>query len=142
MTKGAKEVVIPYAGTSELNSNGHLALRKALKDGEISLLIDDYDKKAELEKQDINYFTKEAEEKSITLLPHLQTRFMINEAISLEVKFMDTGNIKLSEAKRTDTKDRYMTLMMCNYFGDKLINKYCSDDSLDDFDFDNFQLVY
>lgn len=142
MSKNAQEVIVPFAGTAELNSNGHLFLRKALKNGELSLLIDEHDKRAELENKDVNYFTRDAEEKARELLPYLQTRFMINEAVSLEVKFTETGNVKLSEAKRTATKDRYMTLMMANYFGDKLINKYCSDDSLEDFDIEDFQLVF
>lgn len=142
MSKDAKEVIIPFAGTAELNSNGHLALRKALKEREFDLLIDEHDKRAELENKDVNYFTRDAEERALELLPYLQTHFMINEAVSLEVKFTESGNIKLSEAKRTATKDRYMTLMMCNYFGDKLINKYCADDSLEDFDIEDFQLVF
>jgi hypothetical protein len=142
MSNNAKDVMIPFVGTAELNSNGHLALRKALKDRSIDLLIDDHDKRAELENNDVNYFTRDAEEKAKELLPYLQTRFMINEAVALEVKFTESGNIKLSEAKRTATKDRYMTLMMANYFGDKLINKYCSDDSLEDFDIEDFQLVF
>ena len=142
MTKNAKEVMIPFVGTAELNSTGHLALRKALKDKEINLLIDDHDKRAKLEEKDITFITKDAEEKAQILLPYLQTRFLINEAVSLEVKFTESGNIKLSEAKRTDTKDRYVTLMMANLFGDKLINKYCSDDSELDFDIEDFQLVY
>ena len=142
MSKNAEEVIIPFAGTAELNSNGHLSLRKALKNQEINLLIDEYDKRAELENKDVNYFTRDAEERALELLPYLQTHFMINEAVSLEVKFTESGNIKLSEAKRTATKDRYMTLMMANYFGDKLINKYCSDDNLEDFDIEDFQLVF
>lgn len=142
MSKDAKEVIIPFAGTAELNSNGHLALRKALKEREFDLLIDEHDKRAELENKDVNYFTRDAEERTLELLPYLQTHFMINEAVALEVKFTESGNIKLSEAKRTATKDRYMTLMMCNYFGDKLINKYCADDSLEDFDIEDFQLVF
>lgn len=143
MTKDAKEVMIPFVGTSELNSIGHLALRKTLKDHEINLLIDDHDKRAKLEEKDITFITKDAEEKAEILLPYLQTRFMVNEAVSLEVKFTESGNIRLSEAKRTATKDRYMTLMMANLFGDKLINKYCSDDydSILD-DLDDFQLVF
>ena len=35
------------------------------------------------------------------------------------------GLIKLQEAKRTNTKDRYMTVGYMNLFGDKLVNKYC-----------------
>ena len=36
MTKDAKDVIIPFAGTSELNNMMHLVTRKTLKDGNIS----------------------------------------------------------------------------------------------------------
>ena len=42
-------------------------------------------------------------------LPFTQTKYMINEAISLEAKFLEDGKLKVQEAKRTDVKDRYMT---------------------------------
>lgn len=120
----AKDVIIPFAGTSELNSNMHLTLRKTLRDGDISLLKDDTEMKAKIEDKDKTFFMKSEDEKSKTLLPFLQTKYMINEAISLETKFMDGGAIKLKEAKRTDVKDRYMTLAMANLFAEKIVNKY------------------
>lgn len=69
---------------------------------------------------------------------------MINEAVALEVKFTDTGLIKVQEAKRTATKDRYMTFGMFCLFGDKLYNKYCKNDNndIDDIDWDEISLVY
>jgi hypothetical protein len=143
MSNDAKEVIIPFAGTAELNSMMHLTTRKALKDGTVSLLIDDYDKKANLEDKDPTFIMKSAEEKADILIPYVQTRYMINEAVALEVKFTDTGLIKVQEAKRTATKDRYMTFGMFCLFGDKLVNKYCkqgNDD--DDIDWDEISLVY
>ena len=143
MTKDAQEVMIPFVGTAELNSLMHLTTRKALKDGVVSLPLDDYDKKAKLEDKDPTFIMKSAEEKADILIPFVQTRFMINEAVSLEVKFTETGLIKLQEAKRTDTKDRYMTFGMFCVFGDKLYNKYCKNDNDDDdIDWDNVSLVF
>lgn len=49
---------------------------------------------------------------------------MINEAISLNTVRLESGNIKLKENVRTDTKDRYITCAMANMFADKLMNKY------------------
>ena len=43
---------------------------------------------------------KSAEEKADILIPFVQTRFMINEAVALEVKFTETGLIKLQELKK------------------------------------------
>lgn len=123
----ASEIIIPYAGNAELNSQGHLALRKALRDGYISLLKDDAEIKAVLEDKDPKFVTKTAEQKAEILMPYLQTRLMINEAISLNTKITEMGYVKLSEAVRTDTKDRYMTLMMANLLADKIQLKYQKD---------------
>ena len=56
---------------------------------------------------------------------------MINEAISLNTKITEMGYVKLSEAVRTDTKDRYMTLMMANLLADKIQLKYQKDTESD-----------
>ena len=143
MSNNAEEVIIPFAGTAELNSNMHLITRKTLKDGNVNLLLDDYNKKAQLEDKDPNFITKTAEEKADILIPFVQTRYMINEAVALEVKFSETGLVKVQEAKRTDTKDRYMTFGMFCMFGDKLYNKYCKQNNDDDdIDWDNVSLVF
>ena len=143
MSRDAKDVIIPYAGTSELNNIMHLTARKILKDGNIQLLIDDYDKRNQLENADPTFIMKSAEEKADILIPFVQTRYMINEAVALEVKFSETGLIKLQEAKRTATKDRYMTFGMFCLFGDKLYNKYCKQNNDDeDIDWDKVNLVF
>ena len=143
MTLNAKEVMIPIVATAEINSNMHVAIRKALKDGDLQLLIDDYDKKAKLEDSDPRFIMKSSEEKADILIPFVQTRYMINEAVALEVKFSETGLIKLQEAKRTATKDRYVAVAYMNLFGDKLVNKYCKQGGdNDDIDWDEINLVY
>lgn len=137
----AEEVIIPYAGTSDLNSQMHLLLRKALKDKTISLLKDDSEMQYKLEDADPEFILKTSDEKAFLINPFLQTRLMINESIALEVKFMENGNVKLTEAKRTNTKDRYMTLAMANLLADKIYNKYLRiDDS--DFDESDFYEIY
>ena len=136
------EVVIPYAGTSELNSQMHLLLRKALKDQTISFLKDDSEMQYKIEDTDPTFITKSSEEKAFIINPFLQTRLMINESVALEVKFMENGNVKLSEAKRTNTKDRYMTLAMANLLAEKIYNKYLKDDSDEEFDESDFSEIY
>ena len=123
----AEEVLIPYAGTSELNSQMHLLLRKVLRDNNISFLKDESEMRAIIEDTDPTFMTKSAEEKALVMLPYLETKYLINEAISLEIKFMESGNIKLQEASRLDVKDRYMTLAMANFLADKIYNKYSKD---------------
>lgn len=143
MSNNAQEVIIPFAGTAEINSLMHLTTRKMLKDGTVNLLMDDYDKKAKLEDKDPMFIMKSAEEKADILIPFVQTRFMVNEAVALEVKLTETNLIKVQEAKRTATKDRYMTFGMFCLFGDRLINKYCKQNNDDDdIDWDNVSLVF
>jgi hypothetical protein len=122
----------------------HLTTRKYLKDKQVNLLIDDYDKRSNLENdKNSKFITKTSEEKADILIPFVQTRYMINEAISLEVKLTEAGLIKLQEAKRTDTKDRYMTFGMFCMFGDKLYNKYCKQNNDDDdIDWNEVNLVF
>ena len=139
ISSDAKEVIIPYAGTSDLNSQMHLALRKALKDENISLLKDDSEMKVKIEDSDPKFVLKSSEEKAEIMLPFIQTKYMINEAISLEVKMMDNGNIKLQEAKRTDVKDRYMTLAMGNLLADKIYNKYNKQNESEEVNLDDWQ---
>ena len=70
-----------------------------------------------------------------------QTKYMINEAISLNTVRLDSGNIKLKENNRMDTKDRYVTCAMSNMFADKLNSKYIlGSDQEDDFDIDDILL--
>lgn len=139
LSYNAQEVIIPYAGTSELNSQMHLSLRKALKDKIISFLKDDTEMKVKFEDEDPSFVTKSSEYKAQMMLPFMETKYMINEAISLEVKFLDSGNIKLQEAKRTDVKDRYMTLAMANLLADKIFSKYNKDGNGEDVDLDDWQ---
>ena len=113
----------------------HLLLRKTLRDEKIDLLKDDGEMKAIIEEKDPKFILKSSEEKALTMLPFLETRYTINEAISLEVKFLDSGFLKVQEEKRTDTKDRYMTLAMANFLAEKIYNKY-NNDSYEEEDID------
>jgi hypothetical protein len=82
------------------------------------------------------YKNKKAEE----LLPFLETRYTINEAVGLNAE-IKANTVKVTE-DRSATKDRYMTTAMFNYFGDKLINKYKQDDQEDtDFDEDEWSFL-
>lgn len=137
-----ENVIIPFVATSEINNQMHLGVRKALKDKNIQLLIDDAEAKMLLEEKDYKWITRSAEYKSEKILPFLQTRFMINEAISLETVFLDSGNIKLKEAKRTDVKDRYIVLAMANMLADKITNKYVLQDENYEFDENDWSWMY
>jgi hypothetical protein len=141
MTQDAEEVIIPYAGTAELNSQMHLALRKTLRDKLVSLLKDDSEMQSIFEDRDSSYILKSSEEKARNIDPYTQTRITINEAVSLEASLTESGLLKVQEAKRTDTKDRYMTLAMANLLADKIYNKYKKEDS-GDISLEDFYDIY
>lgn len=136
LTSDAQEVIIPIAGTPEINSNMHLSLQRALKDKNIQFLQDDSEIEYKLQGDDPKWITRSSEYKAEFLLPFLETRFTINESISLNTEYRG-GLVKVKE-DRSATKDRYMTLAMFNYFGDKLVNTLLSEDYIEDIDIDDW----
>jgi hypothetical protein len=133
ISNNAEEVIVPIVGTASINTELHLALRKNLREGKIKFLIDDGDAQVNFE-SDPYWVTKDTEEKIQLMSPFLQTRFTINESVSVEAEIKDNGNIKTTEG-RSATKDLFMALDYFNYFAEKLSNKYKREES-DDEDFD------
>lgn len=131
-TENAEAVIIPIAGTADINTALHLSARKALKDGTIDLLKDDSDMELVFPEKDKKWILLSSEEKVQKLLPYYETRLMINEAITLNTDIKADG-VKVKE-NRSATKDRYMCFAMFNYFGDKLINKLNMQDSYEEID--------
>ena len=132
-----EQVIIPIVGNAQFNTSIHLSARKNLKNNMVQLLIEDTKKKIDLEDNDPTWIIKSAEEKAEILLPYVQTRFMINEAISLDTVFTETGNIKLKEHTRTSVKDRYITFGYGNLLCDTLYNKYARSEE-EDYDVSDF----
>ena len=134
ISNNAEEVIVPIVGTASINTELHLALRKNLREGKIKFLIDDGDAQVNFE-SDPYWVTKDTEEKIKLMSPFLQTRFTINESVSVEAEIKDNGNIKTTEG-RSATKDLFMALDYFNYFAEKLAIKYKKDEENDDEDFD------
>ena len=139
ITQDASQVVIPIAGTPEINSNVHLSLRKNLKDHKIEFLKDESEMEILLA-EDEDWVFKSSEERADILLPYVETRIMVNESISLKQK-MTSGGIGVVE-DRDATKDRYMAVGYFNHFCDKLENKYSKEENESDEDLLNLQLVW
>lgn len=140
ITQDGEEVVIPIVATSQSNHDMHLAFRKALKDGTIMFLKDDNDIKAKLEDSDPYFIMKSAEEKAKILLPYMETKFMKNESVALETKFLDSGLIKLKEG-RSATKDRYIACAYANQLADKILLKHNKDGEQGDFDIEDWKFL-
>lgn len=139
ITPNAEEVIIPIAGTSEINSNMHLTLQTSLKNKDIHLLIDDdeFEYKESIDNPRWSILT--SEKRTLLKLPYLETRFMINESVTLNTEYKG-GLVKVVE-DRSATKDRYMALAMFNYFGEKLKNKYLQDDGDDEIDIEEWSFL-
>lgn len=138
--KDAKRVVIPIAGTLEINSSVHLAMRKNLNDHIIEFLKDDNEMELILAKKDKEWFFKTSEERADDLLPYLETKYMINESVALQRK-MSGGNIAVKE-DRNATKDRYMSCGYFNLFCDKLAIKIQKEIQDESSDISDIQLVW
>lgn len=139
ITPNAEEVIIPIAGTSEINSNMHLTLQTSLKNKDIHLLIDDdeFEYKESIDNPRWSILT--SKKRTLLKLPYLETRFMINESVTLNTEYKG-GLVKVVE-DRSATKDRYMALAMFNYFGEKLKNKYLQDDGDDEIDIEEWSFL-
>lgn len=137
LSSNAEEVIIPITGTTEINSNMHLSMQKALKDKNIQMLIDDSEVEYKVQTDNPKWVTLSSEEKARFLMPFLETRYAINESVSLNTEYRG-GYVKVKE-DRSATKDRYMTLAMFNYFGDKLANKLQSEEYGEEIDIDDWQ---
>lgn len=103
-------------------------------------LKDDNDMKVKMEDEDPTFIMKDAEEKAKILMPFLETKFMVNEAISLETKFLDSGLIKLKEG-RSATKDRYIACAYANQFADKIILKHNKDEEQGEINIDDWKFL-
>lgn len=115
-------VIIPFTGNPTLNSDICKSLRIALRNQDISFLKDETDMENKWDMENPNYTTLSAEEKVKMKMPFLETRFMINESITLSAEIK--GNeIKVKEDSKS-TKDRYVSLAMLNYFLDKAHARY------------------
>lgn len=105
--QNARKVIWAIQGSSEFNSRCALGLREALKQGQIRLLISEYD--AEESLSDIKGYTSLSPGELLDLkLPYINTTLLVNELINLEYETRD-GVVRVSE-KPGMRKDRYSSL--------------------------------
>ena len=121
MDVNAKEVIIPIAGTKNINSDMHLSVKNNIREKNLELLIDDAEKEAMFIDKDAKWVMKDADTKADLIIPFIETRLLINETMGLNIEVVD--KIVRVKEKSGETKDRYMTLAMFSYFSDKLASK-------------------
>lgn len=109
--KGANKVIWSVKATAEFNTKAALALRAGFQNGNINLLLSEYEAE-DLIRKIRGYSKMTAKEQAMLKLPYIQTSFLINELINLEHEVKGT-NIKIKE-RAGMRKDRYSSAMM-NY---------------------------
>lgn len=106
-TPGAPKVIWAVRGTPDFNSRCALTLREALKQGQVKLLISEYDADDAL--ASVKGFASLPPQEVLQLkLPYIHTTLLINELINLEYESKNSV-IRVKE-KSGMRKDRYSSL--------------------------------
>lgn len=135
----AVHCVIPFIGTSELNSACWLDLKKQLESNNFKMLVSGQEHQTDLEDSG-KYFNLTTEELVKDLLPYGQVDSMIQEAVNLRAEFK--GNyIRLSEPP-SGTKDRIVIVSYANYILSLIENDWARQSQQKDFDIDSMELVW
>lgn len=107
-------VIIPVVGTDERNNNYHIAMKNALLNHTMRLLIDESTKKQAMEEEGI-YAQLTSRQKMRELLGHVQTDITIlDEAIKLQ-QVIKKGFIALVVTGK-NKRDRIVATEYANYF--------------------------
>lgn len=107
-------VIIPVVGTDERNNNYHIAMKNALLNHTMRLLIDESTKKQIMEDEG-EYASLTSRQKMRALLGHVQTDItVLDEAIKLQ-QVIKKGFIALVVAGK-NKRDRIVATEYANYF--------------------------
>lgn len=107
-------VIIPVVGTDERNNNYHIAMKNALLNHTMRLLIDETTKKQIMEDEG-EYASLTSRQKMRALLGHVQTDItVLDEAIKLQ-QVIKKGFIALVVAGK-NKRDRIVATEYANYF--------------------------
>ncbi len=105
--KGAEKVVWSIKGNADFNSKAATALRVALQNGKINLLVNEFECEDAVKKIR-GYGKMTPTEQAMLKMPYVQTSLMVNELINLEYS-VKGSNIKITE-KTGMRKDRFSSL--------------------------------
>lgn len=106
-------VIIPVYGQDDRNNNYHLAMKAALENGSIRLLIDEIELKNELSEEGL-WAMMSPNERMRHSLGHVQLDIMVEEAIKLE-QSLKKGFIALNVVG-SNKRDRIVATEYANYF--------------------------
>lgn len=131
--------IIPFIGTSDLNTLCWVELKKQLETNNIKFLVSMQDRQTAIEDSG-EYFKMTSEELVADTLPYAQTDMLIQEAVNLRTEFRN-DKIKLVEP-RSGTKDRVVILSYANYIMSVIEQEWLKQEQEADFDIDSMQLVW
>jgi len=105
--KGAPKKIWAIHGSQELNSRCASLLRESFRQGQIRLLINEYDGEDML--NGFSWYRNLSPEEQVNLkMPYIQTTLLVNELVGLDFE-VKNNSIKIKE-KSGQRKDRYSSL--------------------------------
>lgn len=129
--KNAKKCVWCIKASADFNSNAATSLRAGFKNGNINMLVSEFDA-SDIIKKTKGYAKLSAKEQASLNLPYVQTSLLINEMINLEHE-INNNKVKLKERSGM-RKDRFSSLeysyWVVQELGLKLRPKQSSNDLL------------
>ena len=105
--KNARKCVWCIKASADFNSNAATSLRAGFKNGNINLLVSEFDAD-EIIKKTKGYTKMNPKEQAVLNLPYVQTSLLINEMINLEHE-INNNKVKLKERSGM-RKDRFSSL--------------------------------
>jgi hypothetical protein len=113
----ALPIIYPISATAKLNSQIAVEMRDKLQRKMFAFLLSDTDAETYLIKSSKEFANPQTDSdiKARIISPYVQTNFLINESINLEMS-MSMGNVKLDLPSSTARKDRYSSVSYGNYF--------------------------
>jgi hypothetical protein len=113
----ALPIIYPITASAKLNSQIAVEMRDKLQRKLFAFLLSDTDAETYLLANNKEYANPQTDSdiKARILAPYVQTNFLINESINLEMTLV-SGNVKLDTATATARKDRYSSVSYGNFF--------------------------
>lgn len=137
--KNAIPCIIPFIGSSTLNSSMWIDLRKQLESNNIKFLINSSTYQNLIEDNG-SFYGMTSEQYADNMLPFANTDELIQECVNLSAEYRE-GLVHLKEP-RSGFKDRAVCLAYGNYIASKIDTLYNKDQQSDDCDYTELELVF
>lgn len=126
---GAEENVFAIKASSEINSSIAVAMRTALNDKMIDLLVTNEEGLDEIQTHIPEYASESVDMQIFYERPYQETTALVNEMIRLEYTILEQTRLVRIENSSNTHKDRYTSVSYGNYFAGLLEQDLLSDNS-------------